>query len=146
MLRPDLLISIGNTNNCHIIIVSWYRAILKSNCYHDQGHKATCHYKTTNYMLLFGAVQILVSQIPEFRNTEWLSAIAAIMSFTYSLIGSGLGLAKVIGKSSTLYSFHCFSNHLIRCIKALVGRKNLTLAFVRIAMFYEILYKMAFLT
>ncbi|KAL3503680.1 hypothetical protein ACH5RR_038129 [Cinchona calisaya] len=72
------------------------RAILKANCYHNQGHKASCDYKASTYMLLFGFIQILVSQIPEFRNTEWLSAVAAIMSFTYSLIGSGLGLAKVI--------------------------------------------------
>ncbi|XP_027061696.1 probable amino acid permease 7 isoform X2 [Coffea eugenioides] len=72
------------------------RAILKSNCYHNQGHEASCDYKTSTYMLLFGVIQILVSQIPEFRNMKWLSAVAAIMSFTYSLIGSGLGLAKII--------------------------------------------------
>ncbi|CAI9088130.1 OLC1v1022376C2 [Oldenlandia corymbosa var. corymbosa] len=72
------------------------RAILKSNCYHDQGHKAACEYNTTYFMLLFGALQILVSQIPNFQNIKWLSAVAAIMSFAYSSIGSGLGLAKII--------------------------------------------------
>lgn len=51
-------------------------------------------------MLIFGAVQIVVSQIPDFHNMQWLSAIAAIMSFAYSFIGLGLGLAKVIGNSS----------------------------------------------
>lgn len=48
-------------------------------------------------MLIFGAIQVIVSQIPDFRNTEWLSITAAIMSFTYASIGSALGLAKVIG-------------------------------------------------
>ncbi|XP_027166263.1 probable amino acid permease 7 [Coffea eugenioides] len=52
------------------------RAILKSNCYHNQGHEASCDYKTSTYMLLFGVIQILVSQIPEFRNMKWLSAVA----------------------------------------------------------------------
>ena len=48
-------------------------------------------------MLLFGVVQIVLSQIPEFRNIQWLSILATAMSFTYSSIRLGLGLAKVIG-------------------------------------------------
>nr|GLL38281.1 probable amino acid permease 7 isoform X2 [Ipomoea trifida] len=47
-------------------------------------------------MIIFGSVQALVSQIPDFRHTEWLSIVAALMSFAYSFIGSGLSLAKVI--------------------------------------------------
>ncbi|KAL7217678.1 hypothetical protein ACSBR2_011006 [Camellia fascicularis] len=74
------------------------RAIQKSNCYHKEGHEAACEYgSTSNYMLLFGIVQALMSQIPNFRNTEWLSIVAAAMSFSYATIGSVLGLAKVIG-------------------------------------------------
>ncbi|KAH6803286.1 amino acid permease 7 [Perilla frutescens var. frutescens] len=55
-----------------------------------------CSYGTSYYMLIFGFIQLIASQIPDFRNIEWLSIIAAIMSFTYAGIGSGLGLAKVI--------------------------------------------------
>ncbi|KAL8135508.1 hypothetical protein AgCh_010232 [Apium graveolens] len=73
------------------------RAIQQSNCYHREGHKASCEYEDTSYMLLFGIVQIIVSQIPDFSNTKWLSIVAAVMSFTYAGIGSVLGLAKVIG-------------------------------------------------
>ena len=51
-------------------------------------------------MLLFGALQIVVSQIPDFHNVAWLSFIAAIMSFTYAFIGIGLGITKVIGKAN----------------------------------------------
>ncbi|KAJ8542795.1 hypothetical protein K7X08_005318 [Anisodus acutangulus] len=72
------------------------RAIQKSNCYHDQGHKATCGYGSTRYMVIFGLIQVIVSQTPDFQNMKWLSVVAEVMSFTYSIIGSALGLAKVI--------------------------------------------------
>uniref|UniRef100_A0A2N9J903 Amino acid transporter transmembrane domain-containing protein n=1 Tax=Fagus sylvatica TaxID=28930 RepID=A0A2N9J903_FAGSY len=73
------------------------RAIQKSNCYHKEGHEAACSFGDTSYMLLFGVVQIVLSQTPDFHNIEWLSILAAIMSFTYSSIGLGLGIAKVVG-------------------------------------------------
>ncbi|KAE8098922.1 hypothetical protein FH972_016948 [Carpinus fangiana] len=72
------------------------RAIQRSNCYHREGHQAACTYGDTFYMLLFGLIQIVMSQIPDFHNMEWLSIVAAIMSVTYSSIGLGLGFAKVI--------------------------------------------------
>ncbi|KAF3949997.1 hypothetical protein ACB098_06G004300 [Castanea mollissima] len=72
------------------------RAIQRSNCYHKEGHQAACEYGDTFYMLLFGLVQIVVSQIPDFHNMEWLSVVAALMSFTYSIIGFSLGFAKVV--------------------------------------------------
>ncbi|KAH8518330.1 hypothetical protein H0E87_000255 [Populus deltoides] len=59
-------------------------------------HNAPCEYVDTPYMLIFGAVQIVTSQISDFHSIEWLSVLAAIMSFAYSLIGFGLGLATVI--------------------------------------------------
>ncbi|KAI3717943.1 hypothetical protein L1987_69886 [Smallanthus sonchifolius] len=74
------------------------RAIRQSNCYHEEGHDAACEFEDKYYMLMFGIVQILASQIPNIFHTKWLSIIAAIMSFTYSFIGMGLGLAQVIGK------------------------------------------------
>ncbi|BFG33631.1 hypothetical protein CerSpe_199070 [Prunus speciosa] len=49
-----------------ITAASSVRAIQKSNCYHKEGHQASCEYGTT------------------------------IMSFTYAFIGLGLGFAKVI--------------------------------------------------
>ncbi|KAK4491811.1 hypothetical protein RD792_002587 [Penstemon davidsonii] len=73
------------------------RAIQRSNCYHDHGHDAPCISGNTSYMLLFGLVQIFMSQIPDFHSMEWLSILAAIMSFSYSSIGLGLGAAKVLG-------------------------------------------------
>ncbi|GFS45263.1 amino acid permease 7 [Actinidia rufa] len=72
------------------------RAIRKSDCYHKEGHDAPCNYGYILYMLLFGGVQIIVSQIPDFHNMAWLSVLSTVMSFSYSFIGLGLGIAKVI--------------------------------------------------
>ncbi|KAK4579501.1 hypothetical protein RGQ29_029250 [Quercus rubra] len=57
-------------------------AILRSNCFHKSGGKDPCH------MFLF-------PQIPNFDQVWWLSIVAAIISFTYSSVGLGLGLGKV---------------------------------------------------
>jgi len=48
------------------------------------------------YMIGFGIAEILLSQIPGFDQLHWLSLVAAVMSFTYSTIGLGLGIGKVI--------------------------------------------------
>ncbi|KAL0406583.1 UNVERIFIED_CONTAM: putative amino acid permease 7 [Sesamum latifolium] len=37
------------------------RAILKSNCYHKEGHDAPCEYGDSLFILLFGAVQVVFS-------------------------------------------------------------------------------------
>ncbi|VYS67724.1 unnamed protein product [Arabidopsis thaliana] len=81
-----------------IVIATCSRAIMKSNCYHRNGHNATCSYGDNNnyFMVLFGLTQIFMSQIPNFHNMVWLSLVAAIMSFTYSFIGIGLALGKII--------------------------------------------------
>ncbi|XP_021745092.1 probable amino acid permease 7 [Chenopodium quinoa] len=72
------------------------RAIQESNCYHKQGHQAACNFGDAYYMLIFGFVQIFMSQIPNMHDIKWVSLVAAIMSFTYSLIVLGLGIARVI--------------------------------------------------
>ncbi|CAA7023401.1 unnamed protein product [Microthlaspi erraticum] len=81
-----------------IVTATCMRAILRSNCYHREGRNATCSYEDYNnyFMLLFGLVQVFMSQIPNFNNMTWLSLIAAIMSFTYSSIGLGLAFGQVI--------------------------------------------------
>ncbi|KAL8226462.1 hypothetical protein R6Q57_016294 [Mikania cordata] len=85
------------------------RAIKQSNCYHKDGHEAACEFENKYYMLMFGIVQILASQIPNIFHTKWLSIIAAIMSFLYSSIGVGLGLAQVIGKGKVEGSIYGIS-------------------------------------
>ncbi|XP_076912988.1 amino acid permease 6-like [Bidens hawaiensis] len=73
-------------------------AVKRSNCYHSKGHAATCNASNYPYMILFAVVQIILCQIPNFHKLSWLSILAAVMSFSYSSIGLGLSLAKVIGE------------------------------------------------
>nr|XP_043633512.1 amino acid permease 3-like [Erigeron canadensis] len=70
-------------------------AIKRSSCFHEKGHENPCQVSGAAYMLMFGGLQILLSQIPDFHQISWLSMVAAVMSFTYSTIGLGLGIAKV---------------------------------------------------
>ncbi|KAE8666648.1 Amino acid permease 2 [Hibiscus syriacus] len=72
-------------------------AIKRSNCFHASGSggKNPCHMNSNPYMIAFGVAEIIFSQIPDFDQLWWLSIVAAVMSFTYSTIGLGLGIAKV---------------------------------------------------
>ncbi|XP_057769092.1 amino acid permease 3-like [Salvia miltiorrhiza] len=71
-------------------------AIKRSNCFHKSDGKDPCHMSSNPYMIAFGVTQILFSQIPDFDQIWWLSIVAAIMSFTYSSIGLGLGVAQTL--------------------------------------------------
>ncbi|XP_072989379.1 probable amino acid permease 7 [Typha latifolia] len=94
-------VSLYGTSIAYTITTSTsMRAIKKSDCYHKEGGKAPCAYGDSFYMLMFGGVQIVLSQIPDFHNMAWLSVMAAIMSFSYSFIGFSLGIAKVIANGS----------------------------------------------
>ncbi|XP_061337573.1 probable amino acid permease 7 [Gastrolobium bilobum] len=86
----------GATTAYVITSATSIRAILKSNCYHKEGHQAACEYGDTEYMIMFGLVQVVMSFIPDFHNMAWVSVVAAIMSFTYSFIGLGLGIKTVV--------------------------------------------------
>ncbi|KAG8378232.1 hypothetical protein BUALT_Bualt08G0116300 [Buddleja alternifolia] len=70
-------------------------AIERSNCFHSKGDSSPCRVSSNPYMIAFGVVEIFLSQIPDFDQISWLSIVAAVMSFTYSSIGLGLGVAKV---------------------------------------------------
>ncbi|KAG7031662.1 Amino acid permease 3, partial [Cucurbita argyrosperma subsp. argyrosperma] len=70
-------------------------AVKRSNCFHKSGGKNSCHMNSNPYMISFGVVEILLSQIPDFDQLWWLSTVAAVMSFTYSTIGLVLGVIQV---------------------------------------------------
>ncbi|KAJ7546809.1 hypothetical protein O6H91_08G055500 [Diphasiastrum complanatum] len=71
-------------------------AIKRSNCFHSHGKHSACHVSNNPYMIGFGAIQIVFSQIPDFHRIWWLSIVAAVMSFSYSCIGLGLGIGKIM--------------------------------------------------
>ncbi|KAH7366180.1 hypothetical protein KP509_18G066500 [Ceratopteris richardii] len=83
--------AIGYTITASISMI----AIARSKCFHEHGHDAPCFISTYPYMLLFGGVQVILSQIPNFSKLSWLSIVAAVMSFSYAIIGVGLGIGKV---------------------------------------------------
>ncbi|CAK9162094.1 unnamed protein product [Ilex paraguariensis] len=55
---------------------------------------------SNGYMITFGIIEVLFSQIPDFDQIWWLSIVAAVMSFTYSTVGLALGIAKVAENGS----------------------------------------------
>ncbi|KAL5648510.1 hypothetical protein ACJX0J_039319, partial [Zea mays] len=91
-------------------------AVRRAGCFHAHGHADPCNSSSTPYMILFGVVQILFSQIPDFDQIWWLSIVAAVMSFTYSSIGLSLGIAQTICKllilQTLLYSW--LLTHMLR--------------------------------
>ncbi|ERN14214.1 hypothetical protein AMTRI_Chr13g90140 [Amborella trichopoda] len=76
-------------------------AIERSNCFHKHGHDAHCPPKTNRFLIIFGCIQLFLSQIPNLHKLSWLSVIAAVMSFTYSTIGVGLSIARVSSKGAS---------------------------------------------
>ncbi|KAK9274062.1 hypothetical protein L1049_018876 [Liquidambar formosana] len=80
-------------------------AIQKSNCFHRRGHQADCKFSNNPYMIGLGILEIFLSQIPNFHKLSWLSILAAVMSFGYASIGTGLAFAVVVsgkGKRTSL--------------------------------------------
>ncbi|KAL5982752.1 Amino acid permease 3 [Asimina triloba] len=75
-------------------------AMKRATCFHDKGRNNPCKMSSNPYMIMFGVAEILLSQIPDFDQIWWLSIVAAVMSFTYSSIGLGLGIAKVAENGS----------------------------------------------
>ncbi|CAI8599887.1 unnamed protein product, partial [Vicia faba] len=71
-------------------------AIKKVICFHRNGHEAYCKFSNNPYIIGFGVLQIFLSQIPNFHKLTFLSTLAAITSFCYALIGSGLSLIAVV--------------------------------------------------
>ncbi|KAL6560748.1 Amino acid permease 6 [Orobanche gracilis] len=86
-------ITIGYSITASISIV----AIKRSNCFHKKGHEAGCHVSNNPFIMTFGVIQLVLSQIPNFHKLSLLSLAAAVMSFAYSTIGLALSIAKITG-------------------------------------------------
>ncbi|KAG6710836.1 hypothetical protein I3842_05G022200 [Carya illinoinensis] len=70
-------------------------AVKRSHCLHKNGHDAGCHTSNNPYMIIFGIIEIVISQIPNFHDLAGLSYVAAVMSFSYAFIGIGLSIARI---------------------------------------------------
>ncbi|CAO2815875.1 unnamed protein product [Amaranthus hypochondriacus] len=84
-------VSIGYTITASISLA----AVKRSICFHKNGHDAGCHVKDYPFIIIFGIIEIFLSQVPNFHKLSWLSVIAAVMSFGYSFIGIGLSIYKI---------------------------------------------------
>ncbi|RYR21506.1 hypothetical protein Ahy_B03g066815 [Arachis hypogaea] len=112
----------------HSHLVCDYRTILVSIYYHTNEEEVACEFVDAYYMLIFGAIQVVLSQIPNFHNIEWLSVVAAIMSFAYSFIGMALSILQIKGMlfRQLLDSCGCelqFNKHLTFLLYNLMQKK-----------------------
>ncbi|CAI0449119.1 unnamed protein product [Linum tenue] len=67
-------------------------SVRRKKCLHAEDN---CHVSTTIYMIIFGCIQLILCQVPNYHKLSWISILAAVMSITYSFIGLGLSVAKV---------------------------------------------------
>ncbi|KAK9906703.1 hypothetical protein WJX75_006478 [Coccomyxa subellipsoidea] len=68
-------------------------AIRRSDCFHADINNP-CYISNNPWMILFGALQIIFSQIQDIDRIWWMSIVATLMSFTYSFIGLGECIAQ----------------------------------------------------
>lgn len=91
------------------------RAIKLSDCFHEKGHDAKCEVSGTLYTVIFGIMEIALSQLPNLEKISLLSYIAAAMSVTYSLIGLCLCLVEFSSHPElrgTLFGVEIGSRHI----------------------------------
>ncbi|XP_044512066.1 amino acid permease 8-like [Mangifera indica] len=69
-------------------------SLKKSTCFHAKGQNASCGVSGNLYMLIFGAIEIILSQCPNLEKITFLSIIASVTSFLYSAIALSLSIAK----------------------------------------------------
>ncbi|KAK6945950.1 Amino acid transporter, transmembrane domain, partial [Dillenia turbinata] len=70
-------------------------AVIRTNCFRKYGPNADCQRSGSLPLIIFGCIQLILSQTPNFHNLSFLSVIAAIMSFSYAFIGVALSIAKI---------------------------------------------------
>ncbi|XP_062208682.1 amino acid permease 3-like isoform X2 [Phragmites australis] len=70
-------------------------AVVRTDCHHYRGRDAACVSSGTMYMVLFGLVEVVLSQLPSLEKLTLISVVAAVMSFTYSFVGLFLSAAKL---------------------------------------------------
>ncbi|XP_021846190.2 amino acid permease 4 [Spinacia oleracea] len=71
-------------------------SVKRTNCYHTKGAEADCQPSSNSFLLIFGAIHIVLSQLPSLEKVTFLSVIAATMSFCYSFIALYLCVAKFV--------------------------------------------------
>nr|XP_027065207.1 amino acid permease 6-like [Coffea arabica] len=73
-------------------------AIKRSYCFHKHGHSFGCHTPINLFIIIFGVIQIFLSQIPNIQELSMLSLLTTVMCCCHASIGLGLSIAKVAGR------------------------------------------------
>lgn len=60
-----------------------------------RGHEAKCGVSGNLYMVIYGGMQIVLSQFPNLEKLAFLSVVAAVTSLAYSSIALCLSIAKL---------------------------------------------------
>ncbi|XP_021760209.1 amino acid permease 2-like [Chenopodium quinoa] len=71
-------------------------SVKRTNCYHTEGPEADCQPSSNSFLLIFGAIHIVLSQLPSLEKVTFLSIIAATMSLCYSFVALYLCVAKFV--------------------------------------------------
>ncbi|KAJ9145921.1 hypothetical protein P3X46_028248 [Hevea brasiliensis] len=82
---------IGYTVTTAISVATVKRTI----CFHLKGREAKCGVSGNLYMVIYGGMQIFLSQCPNLEKVAFLSVIAAVTSFAYALIALCLSIGKL---------------------------------------------------
>ncbi|KAL3737315.1 hypothetical protein ACJRO7_026134 [Eucalyptus globulus] len=69
--------------------------IIESVCSHTESDKSACNMISDRRMIIFGAIEIVLSQVPNFDKLQGLTIVNFIMSLTYLIIGIVLSIKKV---------------------------------------------------
>ncbi|DBA94087.1 TPA: Amino acid permease [Trebouxia sp. C0004] len=94
-----VVINVGDTITAGISMV----AVRRAHCFHSQPQEVAiieanggiaCQVSNSPFMLMFGAFQIILSQIPHLDDFWLMSVVVALVSFAYTSIGLGLSIGK----------------------------------------------------
>lgn len=69
-------------------------SVKRSNCYHEKGQARSCGVSGNLFMIIFGVIEIVLSQFPNLEKVTLLSVVAATMSFGYSFIALYLCIVR----------------------------------------------------
>lgn len=86
----------------HITATTCFQAIAQSICDSNGTPEDTCFTTYWKWAIIFGALQILVVQMPDLNYFWWASIVGAVMSFSYSSIALGLSISKGNSHTSSL--------------------------------------------
>jgi hypothetical protein len=122
--------TVCGTADALFVPLAFRRAIRRSDCFH-QDINNPCYLSNNPWIILFGALQIVMSQIQDIDRMWWLSIMATVMSFTYAFIGLGECIAGAARAPHLLVPYPVFPFAILMIMELAVRDyvKNKSLGF-----------------